>query len=45
MGARPRTSRRKIMENNASQMFAKGIVSGWMIATKMWMSRRLTIAK
>ncbi len=28
---------RKVMENNASQMFSKGIVSGWMIATMVWM--------
>ncbi|QKZ06443.1 MULTISPECIES: formate/nitrite transporter family protein [Pseudomonas] len=28
---------RKVMENDASQMFAKGIVSGWMIATMVWM--------
>ncbi|MGY4492781.1 formate/nitrite transporter family protein [Pseudomonas sp. TE3610] len=28
---------RKLMENDASQMFAKGIVSGWMIATMVWM--------
>ncbi|EJM90094.1 formate/nitrite transporter family protein [Pseudomonas sp. GM74] len=28
---------RKVMENHASQMFAKGIVSGWMIATMVWM--------
>ncbi len=25
------------MENDASAMFAKGIVSGWMIATMVWM--------
>ena len=28
---------RKVMENNVSQMFAKGIISGWMIATLVWM--------
>jgi formate/nitrite transporter FocA (FNT family) len=28
---------RKVMENHPSQMFAKGIVSGWMIATMVWM--------
>lgn len=28
---------RKVMENDVSQMFAKGIVSGWMIATMVWM--------
>ncbi len=28
---------RKLMENDPSQMFAKGIVSGWMIATMVWM--------
>ncbi|EIK98284.1 hypothetical protein PMM47T1_03434 [Pseudomonas sp. M47T1] len=28
---------RKVMENDAAQMFAKGIVSGWMIATMVWM--------
>ncbi|MDH4763005.1 formate/nitrite transporter FocA (FNT family) [Pseudomonas sp. SORGH_AS199] len=27
----------KVMENDASAMFAKGIVSGWMIATMVWM--------
>ncbi|BCA29125.1 formate/nitrite transporter family protein [Metapseudomonas otitidis] len=28
---------RKVMENDNGQMFAKGIVSGWMIATLVWM--------
>ena len=28
---------RKVMENDIGQMFAKGIVSGWMIATMVWM--------
>ncbi|WP_213876742.1 formate/nitrite transporter family protein [Pseudomonas sp. dw_358] len=28
---------RKVMENNVPQMFAKGIISGWMIATLVWM--------
>jgi formate/nitrite transporter FocA (FNT family) len=28
---------RKVMENGIGQMFAKGIVSGWMIATMVWM--------
>ena len=28
---------RKVMEHDTSQMFAKGIVSGWMIATMVWM--------
>lgn len=27
----------KVMENHPGQMFAKGIVSGWMIATMVWM--------
>lgn len=27
----------KVMENDATGMFAKGIVSGWMIATMVWM--------
>ena len=27
----------KLMENDSGQMFAKGIVSGWMIATMVWM--------
>lgn len=28
---------RKVMENDMGQMFAKGIISGWMIATLVWM--------
>ncbi|BAN48401.1 formate/nitrite transporter family protein [Metapseudomonas resinovorans] len=28
---------RKLMESDSGQMFAKGIVSGWMIATMVWM--------
>ncbi|VVQ36569.1 Inner membrane protein YfdC [Pseudomonas fluorescens] len=36
---------RKIMENDASQMFAKGIVSGWMIATMVWMIPSMESAK
>ena len=38
----------KVMENDVSEMFAKGIISGWMIATMVWMipsleSARITI--
>ena len=36
---------RKVMENDASQMFAKGIVSGWMIATMVWMIPSMESAK
>ncbi|MHC8290197.1 formate/nitrite transporter family protein [Pseudomonas sp. XS1P51] len=36
---------RKIMENDASKMFAKGIVSGWMIATMVWMIPSMESAK
>jgi formate/nitrite transporter FocA (FNT family) len=36
---------RKVMENHASQMFAKGIVSGWMIATMVWMIPSMESAK
>ena len=36
---------RKIMENDVSQMFAKGIVSGWMIATMVWMIPSMESAK
>jgi formate-nitrite transporter family protein len=36
---------RKIMENDASQMFAKGIISGWMIATMVWMIPSMESAK
>lgn len=28
---------RKVMENDVAQMFSKGIISGWMIATLVWM--------
>jgi len=28
---------RKVMEHDTSQMFSKGIISGWMIATMVWM--------
>lgn len=36
---------RKVMENDVSQMFAKGIVSGWMIATMVWMLPSMEHAK
>lgn len=36
---------RKVMENDASQVFAKGIVSGWMIATMVWMIPSMESAK
>lgn len=36
---------RKIMENDTGQMFAKGIVSGWMIATMVWMIPSMESAK
>ena len=36
---------RKVMENDASQMFAKGIVSGWMITTMVWMIPSMESAK
>ncbi|WP_338583641.1 formate/nitrite transporter family protein [Pseudomonas sp. MAG733B] len=36
---------RKVMENHASQMFAKGIISGWMIATMVWMIPSMESAK
>ncbi|MCG8293583.1 MULTISPECIES: formate/nitrite transporter family protein [Pseudomonas] len=36
---------RKVMENGISQMFAKGIVSGWMIATMVWMIPSMEHAK
>ena len=36
---------RKVMENDAQQMFAKGIVSGWMIATMVWMIPSMESAK
>ncbi|MNC09946.1 Inner membrane protein YfdC [compost metagenome] len=36
---------RKVMRNDVSQMFAKGIVSGWMIATMVWMIPSMEHAK
>ncbi|MGX0892894.1 formate/nitrite transporter FocA (FNT family) [Pseudomonas sp. ADAK2 TE3594] len=36
---------RKVMENDASKMFAKGIISGWMIATMVWMIPSMESAK
>ncbi|MDF2395471.1 hypothetical protein GWQ44_07970 [Pseudomonas sp. 3MA1] len=36
---------RKVMENDSSQMFAKGIISGWMIATMVWMIPSMESAK
>ena len=36
---------RKVMVNDVSQMFAKGIVSGWMIATMVWMIPSMESAK
>ncbi|SCZ46982.1 MULTISPECIES: formate/nitrite transporter family protein [unclassified Pseudomonas] len=36
---------RKVMENDTGQMFAKGIVSGWMIATMVWMIPSMESAK
>ena len=36
---------RKVMVNDASQMFAKGIISGWMIATMVWMIPSMESAK
>ncbi|MCE5977567.1 formate/nitrite transporter family protein [Pseudomonas sp. JR33AA] len=36
---------RKVMKNDVSQMFAKGIVSGWMIATMVWMIPSMERAK
>lgn len=36
---------RKVMENDAGQMFAKGIISGWMIATMVWMIPSMENAK
>lgn len=35
----------KVMENNVSQMFSKGIISGWMIATMVWMIPSMESAK
>ncbi|MGH8486698.1 MAG: formate/nitrite transporter family protein [Pseudomonas sp.] len=36
---------RKVLENDLSQMFAKGIISGWMIATMVWMIPSMEHAK
>ena len=36
---------RKVMENDVDQMFAKGIISGWMIATMVWMIPSMESAK
>ncbi|WP_268796868.1 formate/nitrite transporter family protein [Pseudomonas huanghezhanensis] len=36
---------RKIMENDVGTMFAKGIISGWMIATMVWMIASMESAK
>ena len=36
---------RKVMENDTAQMFAKGIISGWMIATIVWMIPSMENAK
>lgn len=36
---------RKVMENDVGKMFAKGIVSGWMIATMVWMIASMENAK
>lgn len=36
---------RKVLENDAGQMFAKGIISGWMIATMVWMIAALDQAR
>ncbi|CAM3754400.1 formate/nitrite transporter family protein [Pseudomonas wadenswilerensis] len=36
---------RKVMENDLNQMFAKGIISGWMIATMVWMIPSMESAK
>jgi len=36
---------RKVMENDTPQMFAKGIISGWMIATMVWMIPSMESAK
>lgn len=36
---------RKVMENEVSHMFSKGIISGWMIATMVWMIAALDHAK
>ncbi|MDB5983001.1 MAG: formate/nitrate transporter [Pseudomonas sp.] len=36
---------KKVMENDVGQMFSKGIVSGWMIATMVWMIPSLESSK
>ncbi|WP_407311682.1 formate/nitrite transporter family protein [Pseudomonas sp. nanlin1] len=36
---------RKIMENDIGKMFSKGIISGWMIATMVWMIPSMESAK
>jgi formate/nitrite transporter FocA (FNT family) len=36
---------RKVMESDGSQMFSKGIISGWMIATMVWMIPSMESAK
>ncbi|MCV4340743.1 formate/nitrite transporter family protein [Pseudomonas capsici] len=36
---------RKVMENDVNHMFSKGIVSGWMIATMVWMIASMENAK
>jgi formate/nitrite transporter FocA (FNT family) len=36
---------RKVMENDTWQMFSKGIISGWMIATMVWMIPSMESAK
>jgi len=36
---------RKVMHNDIGQMFAKGIISGWMIATMVWMIPSMENAK
>ncbi|MEX3774334.1 formate/nitrite transporter family protein [Pseudomonas sp. MYb118] len=36
---------RKVMEGDRSQMFSKGIISGWMIATMVWMIPSMESAK
>jgi formate/nitrite transporter FocA (FNT family) len=36
---------RKVMENDVGTMFAKGIISGWMIATMVWMIASMEEAK
>ncbi|MCY1403402.1 Inner membrane protein YfdC [compost metagenome] len=36
---------RKVLENDVNKMFAKGVVSGWMIATMVWMIPSMESAK